>query len=235
MAYVLHIPQSDVSFLVSINSHGTDRKKERVEKFSVFHYLSLFEIRKNPYWTFDQRWLILRYWLKLSLPASTMIPHHFIYLISFHAPPGDYHGSLQWLQAYPCRTGVSELQRLPRQQLTTGTLSFWVRDNTVSLGALEYLDLVILDSDLSRFWLWWDAMRCGVATRLHVIFGITIILCILVRYIICIKLYSQHPTKYCLNSNVPFYTKYSVPLDSIWCIHMLPVKQCSILYFRLAG
>lgn len=106
---------------------------------------------------------------------------------------------------------------------------------SVSLGALEYLDLVILDSDLSRFWLWWDAMRCGVATRLHVIFGIIIILCILVRYVICIKLYSQHPTKYCLNSNGPFYTKYSVPLDSIWCIHMLPVKQCSILYFRLAG
>ena len=140
----------------------------RVQKISVFHYLSLFEIRKNPYWTFDQRWLILRYWLKLSLPASTMIPHH---LISFHAPPGDYHGFLQWLQAYPCRPGVSELQiyLLPRQQLTTGTLfSFFLgRDDTgpVLLGALEYLDVVVLGSDLSRLF-YYGVMRCDAVSPL---------------------------------------------------------------------
>lgn len=53
MAYVLHNPAIRRIILVSINLHGRERKrKKRVEKFSVFHYLSLFfEIRKNPYWT----------------------------------------------------------------------------------------------------------------------------------------------------------------------------------------
>ena len=102
------------------------------------------------------------------LPASTMIPHH---LISFHAPPGDYHGFLQWLQAYPCRPGVSELQiyLLPRQQLTTGTLfSFFLgRDDTgpVLLGALEYLDVVVLGSDLSRLF-YYGVMRCDAVSPL---------------------------------------------------------------------
>ena len=158
MAYVLRTPYPAIRriILVSINSHGALGERKRVEKISVFHYLSLFEIRKKP----------LRD-IRPEMIASSRLIETWPPCINNDSP--SFH-LFNFLSCYPCRIGVSELQRLPRQQLTTGTLSFWGRDNTVqSLGALEYLDLVVLGSDLSRFWLWCDAMRCGVATRPHVI------------------------------------------------------------------